>query len=64
MQEPIICAQCRAGNPPNNKFCGECGSRLPLASPEDGLPDWLREQPPTSATAAPPRDAPAVLNET
>ncbi len=23
------CPACRAGNPPENKFCGQCGSRLP-----------------------------------
>ena len=32
------CASCQAENPPLNKFCGECGQRLPAGCPSCGHP--------------------------
>lgn len=29
-----ICARCGATNSPRNKFCGECGEKIPEAAPE------------------------------
>ena len=39
------CPRCRHANPPGQKFCGECGSRLAMAgapageSAADGVPE-------------------------
>ena len=32
-QSTTLCPQCQAVNPPTQKFCGECGTRLPVVCP-------------------------------
>src|SRR2546429_2533091 len=47
------CPTCRHDNPEGQKFCGECGARLPAAAPSAPAT-------PTQSAAAPPRGPPAV----
>src|SRR5262249_52760569 len=35
-EREVICPACRADNVPQNKFCGECGARLPVLCPSCG----------------------------
>jgi hypothetical protein len=34
----VICPYCNTSNPPNNRFCGGCGARLPLESEAPATP--------------------------
>lgn len=70
------CPSCQAENPPTQKFCGECGARLPAACPACGHPNLPTQkfcgecgaklgataQPATAAP--PPAPAPAAEEET
>src|SRR3989441_9543395 len=60
------CPQCRHANPPNTKFCGECGTRL-----QSSCPACQAANPPTNKfcnecgqplTEAPPAPAKATVD--
>src|SRR5262249_42721427 len=38
LESPVICPACQAENVPQNKFCGECGARLPAPCGAGGPP--------------------------
>jgi ribosomal protein L40E len=42
LREGAVCRECGTPNPPGSRFCGECGSALPVSSPSVSSPPAAR----------------------
>src|SRR5262245_33260978 len=67
-QPTTSCPQCQAENPPTQKFCGECGTRLPAVCPACRHPNpagqkFCGECGTSLGAPPPPRPAPAAAPE-
>jgi hypothetical protein len=57
-----VCAKCGFDNPPDARFCGECGNTLPSEAPPPEAPAPRPELAPSPVTGAPAAPQPAAVD--